>query len=159
MKIELAGLNRILAGLAAGTHPGRGWVAKKGASCLARLELDSGIPGGALLSPGRAAELRMTGKADAPPSTLSLWYRQPAARWEEALPVGNGFLGAIGGSGISQNSRPWSETTNVSVMNLLLDDLRGRLCEWAYFSCLVHLDRVYTGLAQDAKKRIIFAIG
>jgi hypothetical protein len=73
MKIELAGLICILAGVAAGTYPGRGWVAKKGASCLARLELDSGMPGGALLSPGRAAELRMTGKADAP-RTIVLSY-------------------------------------------------------------------------------------
>src|SRR5215831_13035079 len=24
-----------------------------------------------------------------------LWYRQPAAKWEEALPVGNGRLGAM----------------------------------------------------------------
>src|SRR6188768_3025582 len=24
-----------------------------------------------------------------------LWYRQPAARWEEALPIGNGRLGCI----------------------------------------------------------------
>ncbi len=26
--------------------------------------------------------------------SLALWYKQPAARWEEALPVGNGRLGA-----------------------------------------------------------------
>src|SRR6478735_3687727 len=24
-----------------------------------------------------------------------LWYRQPAARWEEALPIGNGRLGCM----------------------------------------------------------------
>ena len=29
------------------------------------------------------------------PSPLSLWYRQPAAKWEEALPIGNGRLGAM----------------------------------------------------------------
>ena len=28
------------------------------------------------------------------PSTL-LWYKSPAAAWEEALPVGNGRLGAM----------------------------------------------------------------
>jgi alpha-L-fucosidase 2 len=27
--------------------------------------------------------------------TLALWYRQPAARWVEALPLGNGSLGAM----------------------------------------------------------------
>ena len=26
---------------------------------------------------------------------LELWYRQPAAHWKEALPVGNGRLGAM----------------------------------------------------------------
>src|SRR5215471_13397359 len=31
----------------------------------------------------------------------ALWYRQPAARWEQALPIGNGRLGAMvfGGAG------------------------------------------------------------
>ena len=39
--------------------------------------------------------------ADGP---LSLWYRQPAARWVEALPVGNGSLGGMvfGGPGSEQ---------------------------------------------------------
>jgi alpha-L-fucosidase 2 len=31
----------------------------------------------------------------APPAPLCLWYLQPAAAWEEALPVGNGRLGAM----------------------------------------------------------------
>ena len=29
------------------------------------------------------------------PGTLSLWYDRPASRWEEALPLGNGRLGAM----------------------------------------------------------------
>ena len=29
------------------------------------------------------------------PGTLSLWYDRPAARWEEALPLGNGRLGVM----------------------------------------------------------------
>src|SRR5438270_13931938 len=32
--------------------------------------------------------------ASAPPSMV-LWYRQPAAEWTEALPIGNGRLGAM----------------------------------------------------------------
>jgi alpha-L-fucosidase 2 len=28
------------------------------------------------------------------PGTLSLWYREPAQQWVEALPIGNGRLGA-----------------------------------------------------------------
>ena len=32
-------------------------------------------------------------RAEAGP--LTLWYRQPARQWTEALPVGNGRLGAM----------------------------------------------------------------
>ena len=34
-------------------------------------------------------------KARSPTDPLSLWYRRPAAKWTEALPVGNGRLGAM----------------------------------------------------------------
>ncbi len=33
---------------------------------------------------------------------LKLWYKQPAARWEESLPVGNGRLGAMVFGGVHQ---------------------------------------------------------
>jgi alpha-L-fucosidase 2 len=36
------------------------------------------------------------------PDALSLWYLQPAADWNEALPVGNGRLGAMQFGGIAQ---------------------------------------------------------
>ena len=42
-----------------------------------------------------AAEPQLTGSASAPSEPLSLWYRQPAAKWTEALPIGNGRLGAM----------------------------------------------------------------
>jgi alpha-L-fucosidase 2 len=42
-----------------------------------------------------SAEPELTGNASAPNEALSLWYRQPATRWEEALPVGNGRIGAM----------------------------------------------------------------
>jgi len=42
-----------------------------------------------------AAEPQFTGKAAAPVEPLSLWYRQPAAKWVEALAVGNGRVGAM----------------------------------------------------------------
>ena len=29
------------------------------------------------------------------PDTLKLWYKQPAAEWTQALPIGNGRLGAM----------------------------------------------------------------
>src|ERR1043166_4236892 len=34
----------------------------------------------------------LTGRAD---TNLTLWYTQPATKWTEALPVGNGRLGAM----------------------------------------------------------------
>jgi alpha-L-fucosidase 2 len=48
------------------------------------------------LSIGIAAESpRFTGDAPPPAQPLSLWYRAPAVEWTEALPVGNGRLGAM----------------------------------------------------------------
>ena len=41
------------------------------------------------------AEFSLTGSAPAPTEPLTLWYRQPAERWVEALPLGNGRLGAM----------------------------------------------------------------
>lgn len=37
----------------------------------------------------------MTRTSDGAPRPWRLWYQQPAARWEEALPIGNGRLGAM----------------------------------------------------------------
>jgi alpha-L-fucosidase 2 len=37
-----------------------------------------------------------------PEEALSLWYNQPAAIWEDALPVGNGRLGAMVYGGVSK---------------------------------------------------------
>ena len=35
-------------------------------------------------------------------TNLQLWFRQPAAQWTEALPVGNGRLGAMVFGGVSR---------------------------------------------------------
>ena len=42
--------------------------------------------------------------------TLKLWYDEPASRWEEALPLGNGRLGVMvyGGSGREELHRYFS---------------------------------------------------
>lgn len=42
---------------------------------------------------------------------LALWYRQPAARWEEALPIGNGRLGAMVFGGAAQERLQLNEAT------------------------------------------------
>jgi alpha-L-fucosidase 2 len=48
---------------------------------------------------------------DAPDAPLCLWYRQPAAKWEEALPVGNGHLGAMVFGGASVEHIQFNEHT------------------------------------------------
>ena len=42
----------------------------------------------------------------------SLWYRQPAADWNEALPVGNGRIGAM------VYGNPWMETVQLNEESL-----------------------------------------
>jgi hypothetical protein len=37
----------------------------------------------------------LVGEAPPPEESLCLWYRQPAMQWVEALPIGNGRLGAM----------------------------------------------------------------
>jgi alpha-L-fucosidase 2 len=44
---------------------------------------------------GPVAGTEVTGQAPPPDEPLSLWYRRPAAQWTEALPIGNGRLGAM----------------------------------------------------------------
>lgn len=46
-----------------------------------------------------------------PISPLTLWYRQPAANWVEALPVGNGRLGAMVFGGPAQERIQFNEDT------------------------------------------------
>jgi len=49
----------------------------------------------------KAAGAEEAADAGAGPGRLALWYEKPASRWVEALPVGNGRLGAMvfGGTG------------------------------------------------------------
>jgi alpha-L-fucosidase 2 len=43
--------------------------------------------------------------------SLSLWYRQPAQKWVEALPLGNGRLGAMVFGGIDKERIQFNEST------------------------------------------------
>jgi Glycosyl hydrolase family 65, N-terminal domain len=45
------------------------------------------------------------------PGPLTLWYRQTAAKWEEALPVGNGRLGAMIFGGVEKERLQLNEIT------------------------------------------------
>jgi alpha-L-fucosidase 2 len=47
----------------------------------------------------------------ASPSPLTLWYRQPAIQWVEALPIGNGRLAAVIFGGVSEERLQLNEDT------------------------------------------------
>lgn len=64
-----------------------------------------GAGAAALVMPQTQSQAQEAGatleRGSPPPRPLTLWYRQPAKQWVEALPVGNGRLGAMvfGGTG------------------------------------------------------------
>ena len=63
-------------------------------------------PAGATLSAiGHAAD----GAAE--PSPTTIWYRQPAGKWEEALAIGNGRLGAMIFGGVEKERLQLNEIT------------------------------------------------
>ncbi len=70
---------------------------------------------GALISAIAAAPAQRPAPAQpaagAEESPLTLWYRQPAAQWVEALPVGNGRLGAMVFGGIEHERLQLNEDT------------------------------------------------
>src|SRR6478735_12794990 len=49
--------------------------------------------------------------AQTPREPLALWYPTPAERWVEALPVGNGRLGAMMFGGAAQDRIQFNEAT------------------------------------------------
>src|SRR5881628_2377208 len=50
-------------------------------------------------------------RAEDPPAPLTLWYTRPAATWVEALPVGNGRLGAMIYGGAGRDALQFNEDT------------------------------------------------
>ena len=58
-----------------------------------------------------ALVLAVSAGADAAPDNLTLWYEQPAAQWVEALPVGNGRLGAMVFGGAPEERIQFNEGT------------------------------------------------
>ena len=51
------------------------------------------------------------GQAGEPTAALTLWYEQPASRWVDALPVGNGRLGAMVFGGVDNARIQLNEDT------------------------------------------------
>jgi alpha-L-fucosidase 2 len=52
------------------------------------------------------------------PSSLLLWYQRPAAQWHEALPIGNGRLGAMvfgGANSTANNGDSQTESDNAAI--------------------------------------------
>jgi len=60
---------------------------------------------------GGGGEMSVQGRAAAPESALSLWYRRPARGWLEALPVGNGRLAAMVFGGVETERLQLDEGT------------------------------------------------
>ena len=56
--------------------------------------------------------LTFAGKAEPPANPrMTLWYRQPAANWNQALPLGNGRLGAMVFGGVKKDLFQLNEDT------------------------------------------------
>jgi alpha-L-fucosidase 2 len=70
----------------------------------------SAIKGAAAATAGLAAPLRASGQPSAQHANR-LWYRQPAKEWVEALPVGNGRIGAMVFGGIARERLQLNEDT------------------------------------------------
>ena len=58
-----------------------------------------------------AAEKETTIQSQEASGALTLWYTQPATEWTEALPIGNGRLGAMVYGGIEQEHLQLNEDT------------------------------------------------
>jgi alpha-L-fucosidase 2 len=63
------------------------------------------------LVPANMPRAGMAANNDSPANPLTLWYRQPAAKWNEALPLGNGRLGAMVFGGASMERIQLNEGT------------------------------------------------
>ncbi|MBC7785669.1 MAG: glycoside hydrolase N-terminal domain-containing protein [Burkholderiales bacterium] len=61
--------------------------------------------------PAASAPLRLIGSAPPPSAPLSLWYRQPARNWIDALALGNGRLGAMVFGGVESERIGLNEDT------------------------------------------------
>ncbi len=63
-------------------------------------------------APAAVPEVAITGAVEAPEEVLSLWYDAPATNWvTEALPIGNGDMGAMIFGGIAQDRIQFNHKT------------------------------------------------
>jgi alpha-L-fucosidase 2 len=77
------------------------WLGSAVVLCLSIVPLAAAAPAVGTASAAAASD----------PSATLLWYQQPAVKWEEALPVGNGRLGAMVFGGTSEERLQLNEST------------------------------------------------
>lgn len=89
---------------------------------------------------------------------LTLWYRQPAKEWVEALPIGNGRLGAMIFGGVKQDRVQFNEETlwtgyprnyNKKGAYQYLDSIRGLLFAGKQQQAETLAGREFMGLKSD----------
>ena len=73
--------------------------------------LAGGVLAGSGNAPAATASTITASSAQGIASHLTLWYRRPAQQWVEALPVGNGRLGAMVFGGIERERLQLNEDT------------------------------------------------
>jgi len=72
------------------------------------------------------------GSAKESPNQLKLWYTQPAKKWTEALPIGNGRLGAMIFGGVENDRIQFNEETLWT----------GSPNDYAHKGAVQHLDKI-----------------
>ncbi|MFO7905439.1 MAG: glycoside hydrolase family 95 protein [Planctomycetota bacterium] len=77
-----------------------------------RQPLEGLVPAGAVASrPAAHPAEEMAAEKLGSRDSLVLWYRQPAEKWSEALPIGNGRLGAMVFGGLEQERIQFNDDT------------------------------------------------
>ncbi len=91
----------------------------------------------------------------AQPSSLSLWYRQPAQKWTDALPIGNGNLGAMLFGGVNEDRVQFNESSlwtgqprnyNRPNANAYLQAIRDLLAEGKQAQAEILAEKQFMGL-------------
>ena len=77
------------------------WLGAAVALCLSSVPLAAAAPASGTASAAASSD----------PAATLLWYQQPAVKWEEALPVGNGRLGAMVFGGTAEERLQLNEST------------------------------------------------
>ncbi|QJR81170.1 glycoside hydrolase family 95 protein [Alteromonas pelagimontana] len=89
---------------------------------------------------------------------LRLWYQQPAADWNEALPIGNGRIGAMVSGGVAQARYQLNEETlwagepgnnNVPEFRQALPKIRKKLYDGKYTEAQAIADKIIPRTAKE----------